>query len=169
MSVLHFVDRPHDLVVTSFSERVTLDQIAVACTKLRHDHDFHPRYRQLADLSKVSLLDLCQADLTAIRVTYDPFSKESRRAFVVPDEDTFGKVRSYQSILESKEFGLFSSLLDAISWLDLDVAVLPSVCATPSFREAEEASPLWTFDLPDSTPRTFRRTFRPAKAHRRGH
>jgi hypothetical protein len=46
MSVLHFVQRSHRLVVSTFSGEVTRDQIAAACTKLRHDHDFRPDYRR---------------------------------------------------------------------------------------------------------------------------
>ena len=72
MSVPHFVDRPHRLVVRTFSGEVTRDQIA-ACTKLRHDRNFRPDYRQLADLSQVSHLKLYLEDLNSISSTYDPF------------------------------------------------------------------------------------------------
>jgi hypothetical protein len=90
MSVLHFVDRPHRLVVSTFSGEVTRDQIAAACTKLRHDRNFRPDYRQLADLSQVSHLKLYLEDLNSISSTYDPFSRESRRAFFAPDSTTLG-------------------------------------------------------------------------------
>jgi hypothetical protein len=168
MSVLHVVDRPHDLVLTSFFERVTLDEIATACTKLRHDHDFRPHYSQLADLSTVSNLDLRLEDLSTIRMTYDPFSNQSRRAFVVPDPDTLEKVKTYQSLLESEHFGVFPSLLDAISWLDLEVTVLQAAYMRSHFRwQPAEDEPGLTFDLPAGSRQTFRRMHR-SKAHRGG-
>jgi hypothetical protein len=171
MAVLHLVDRPHHLVVTTFSGQVTVDEIAAACTKLRHDHDFRPSYRQLADLSKVSRLELQPEQLTSIRLTYDPFAQESRRAFVATDENTFGVVTTYKSIVESEQFAVFPSLLDAISWLDLEVTVLHAVCLRDRYRsKSTEAEKGLTFDLPVSTPPTFRAMHRSSKKrHGTGH
>jgi hypothetical protein len=170
MAVLHLVDRPHHLVVTTFSGQVTIDEIAAACTKLRHDDDFRPNYRQLADLSKVSRLELQPEQLTSIRLTYDPFLPESRRAFVATG-DTFGAVTTYKSIVESEQFAVFPSLLDAISWLDLEVTVLHAACMRDGYRnKSAETGERLTFDLPASTPRTFRSMHRPSKKrHGTGH
>jgi hypothetical protein len=171
MSVLHFVDRPHRLVVSAFSGQVTLDEIAAACTRLRHDRDFKPDYRQLADMSQVSQLKLQAEDINSIRFTYDPFSKKSRRAFVVADNDaTLGTVKGYRSIVASEQFEIFPSMLDAISWLDLEVTVLQAV-SLPGFSKTdvpakdETASFALTFD----TPRSFRPIRRRAKAHGNQH
>ena len=156
MSVLHFVDRPHRLVVSTFSGEVTRDQIAAACTKLRHDRDFRPDYRQLADLSQVSHLTLYLEDLNSISSTYDPFSRESRRAFFAPDSTTMDTVRIYQSVVNNQQLEVFPSLLDAISWLDLEVTVLQAASMRGSFRrdpDADEQS--LTFNLPSNTPPTF--------------
>ena len=155
MSVLHFVDRSHRLVVTTFSGEVTRDQIAAACTKLRHDRDFRPDYRQLADLSQVSHLNLYLEDLNSIRSTYDPFSSKSRRAFFAPDSTTFGTVRTYQSVVKSEQFEVFPSLLDAISWLDLEVTVLQAASMRSSFRPDPAKEQSHTFNLPSTTPSTF--------------
>ena len=85
MSVLHVVDSSHHLVVTTFSGQVTVEEIAAACTKLGTNQDFRPDYRQLADLSEVLHLNLNDEDIRSIREIYDPFSRQSRRAFVVSD------------------------------------------------------------------------------------
>ena len=166
MSVQHFVDRPHRLVVSMFSGQVTLDQIAAACTKLRHNHDFQPTYRQLADLSAVSQLSLHPEDINTIRMTYDPFSHQSRRAFVAPDSDTFGTVTAYGSAVESPEFGVFPSMLDALSWLDLEVTVLDGTRIRSTFRN-QFAEGL-TFDLLGGASRTFRTIPAPAKKSQPG-
>jgi len=156
MSLLHFVDRAHRLVVTTFSGDVTLDQIATACTKLRRDSEFRPDYRQLADLSQVSHLNLYLEDLNSIRSIYDPFSSKSKRAFFAPDSETRGTVRSYQALVKNQQFEVFPSLLDAISWLDLEVTVLQAASMKSSFRHdpamKEESLPI---DLPSTTPTSF--------------
>jgi hypothetical protein len=64
MSVVHFVDRPNHLVISKLSGRVTPDEITASLKKLRGDPDFRPHFRQLADLSQVSSIDLRRADLT---------------------------------------------------------------------------------------------------------
>ena len=170
MSVLHFVGRSHRLVVSTFSGEVTRDQIEAACTKLRHDSDFRPDYRQLADLSQVSRLNLYLEDVDSIRSTYDPFSSKSRRAFfvpdklnVVPDNSTFGTVRTYQSVVKSEQFEVFPSLLDAISWLDLQVTVLQAASKRSSFRSVPASDESLTFNLPSNTPATFQPIRRRAK------
>jgi hypothetical protein len=163
MSVLHFVDRSHRLVVSTFSGEVTRDQIAAACTKLRHDRDFRPDYRQLADMSQVSRLNLYLEDLNSISSTYDPFSSKSKRAFFVPDRTTFGTVQTYQSVVNSEQFEIFPSLLDAISWLDLEVTVLQAASKRSSFRPDPTADQQSTFNLPSNTPATFQPIRRRAK------
>jgi len=164
MSVLHFVDRSHRLVVSTFSGEVTRDQIAAACTKLRHDRDFRPDYRQLADMSQVSRLNLYLEDLNSISSTYDPFSSKSRRAFFVPDRTTFGTVQTYQSVVNSEQFEIFPSLLDAISWLDLEVTVLQAASKKSSFRpDSDPEQKSLTFNLPSNTPPTFQPIRRRAK------
>jgi hypothetical protein len=158
MSVHHVVDSSHHLVVSTFSGQVTCNEIAAACTKLGHDRDFRPDYRQLADFSQVSLLDLRAEDINAIRQIYDPFSSQSRRAFVVLDRGaTLGTVKSYQSIVQGQQLQIFPSLLDAISWLNLPVTVLPAVSMKSSLRlESSEASQRRSFESPCSPLRSFR-------------
>ena len=166
MSVVHFVDRPHQLVVSTFSGQVNLDEIATACTKLRHNRDFRPHFRQLADLSKVGRFNLRQEDLTSIHTVYDPFFQESRRAFVVPDPAAFGVVESYKGIVESTELGVFESLLDGISWLGLEVTILQAACMKDSFRfSAAESKASATFNFQSNASRTFRISTQTRKAH----
>lgn len=156
MSVLHVVDSSHHLVMTTFSGQVTLEEIAAACTKLGRDHDFRPDYRQLADLSQVSRLNLNDDDMRSIREIYDPFSSQSRRAFVVSDRGALGTVKTYQSIGGGDQFQVFPSLLDAIDWLNLGATVLPAVSLTSSLRFAStNNSERCSFDLSCNAPRSF--------------
>jgi hypothetical protein len=156
MAVLHFVDRAHRLVVSTFSGEVTRDQLEAACTRLRADRDFRPDFRQLADLSRVSRLKLILEDLNSIRSTYDPFSPNSRRAFFAPDQETLGTVKTYQTVVKSDQFEVFPSLLEAISWLNLEVTVLQAASMKSSFRpDPEKMKDSLTFDLSPNTPPTF--------------
>jgi hypothetical protein len=155
MSVLHFVDRPHRLVVSTFSGEVTRDDLVAACTRLRNDRDFRPDYRQLADLSQVSHINLYLEDLSSIRSNYDPFAQDSRRAFFAPDNETRGTVKSYESVVQSEQFGVFPTLLDAISWLGLEVTVLQAASMRGSFRPDPSRGASLTFNLSSNTPPTF--------------
>ena len=138
MAVLHLVERSHRLVISSYSGEVTLEQVVSACEGLRRNPDFHPDHRQLADLSQVSNLDLHFEDMAAIR-EHDPFSKRARRALFVPERGaTFGLARMYETVVDADELGVFSSLLDALAWLDLDVTVLGVPKARGSRRDSYE-------------------------------
>ena len=158
MSVFHSVDAPHCLVLSDFRGRITLDEIAAACTKLRHNPEFRANFRQLADFSEVEMLDLRPEDLTAISTTYDPFSNRSKRAFVATDPATRKTVTAYQSISHNPEFHIYGSLFDATASLDLEFTILKTANIKCSTRE--QAPPgeqgAMTFGLPPIIDSTFK-------------
>ena len=149
MAVSHSVDAPHRVVFSDFRGRITLAEIAAACTKLRNNPEFRESFRQLADFSGVEALDLRPEDLAAISTIYDPFSKKSRRAFVVSDHTTRETVDAYQSISQNPDLRVYGSLLDAIACLDLEFPVLKAASkrnSTLKLKPAEQSSV--TFNVP---------------------
>jgi hypothetical protein len=85
--------------------------------------EFQPDFQQLIDLSKVSKCPLYSRDLYQLKV-YDPFSNKGKRAVVAPRGVLFGIGRMYQQILSSPQFEVFHSLVEAVSWLGLNVGIL---------------------------------------------
>lgn len=124
---------------------------------LREHPDFRADFSQLVDLSEVSRLDLFFADMNTIHRVHDPFSKEAKRAVVAPGGGaTFGLARMYQSIVDSEQFEVFRSLLDAISWLGLEVTNLRAASKKdlpkPESAQLKEGS---TMDVPPGGPASF--------------
>jgi hypothetical protein len=156
--ILHFVDPPRRLVVTTCWGEVSRTEVEASLTKLRKHPDFRPDFRQLADLSRVLNLDLYFADMDAIHRGYDPFSNEGRRAVVVPDNGaTYGLARMYQSLVDSPQFEVFRSMLDAIAWLGLEVTILQAVSKTDlSKLESAQLKEGLVVDLPPDVPKSSR-------------
>ena len=157
VSVENFVDREHGVVITLCSGCVTRNDVVNSIATLRKDPGFRPNFRQLINLMGAVKLDLDFKDLYGIRQIYDPFSNESRRAIVAPQGGAgYGLARMYQAIVDSEHMEVFVSLLDAISWLGLEVTVLEAAIQrgrTSSCIRLETATIL---DLPPDVPQTFR-------------
>jgi hypothetical protein len=117
MPVSSVVDVHNRLVITLCVGEVPLAELTAASTELRNHSGFHPDFRQLIDLSRVTNLPLHFPDLYHLHQACDPFSKEGRRAVVAPDAVLFGLSRMYQLIVDSPNFEVFRSLPEALGWL----------------------------------------------------
>ena len=87
--------------------------------RLFADPDFDPNYSQLLDLTHVTRFDLNAADLRQLAED-DPFTTSSRRAFLVPNDLSYGLGRMYEIFRESAgEHGIriFRSLDEALDWI----------------------------------------------------
>ena len=168
MSVIHSVSPSQHLVISDFSGKITLDEIATACTKLRHHPEFEPSFRQLADFSGVDAFDLRPDDLRAISSLYDPFSKKSKRAFIAADPATRQTVTAYQTISENPELHIYDSTLDAIASLGLEAMILRVGRAKISCKSGPDAkNSSLIVDIPDTTSN--QRPIKPQmKAYRKG-
>ena len=125
MPISHFVDPVHHLVLTRCTGEVSRDEMVASLAKLREHPDFRPGFSQLADLSLVSVLNLGLNDLEAIHRLHDPFSNQGKRAVVaLGSSATFGLARMYQSLVDHVRFEVFQSLLEAVGWLGLDMAIV---------------------------------------------
>ncbi len=129
MPVLHFIDPTNRLVITMCSGEVSRAEVETSLTALHQHPDFGRDFCQLVDLSQVSHLDLRFADMDAIHRVHDPFSNKGRRAVLaLGSEANFGLARMYQSIVDSAQFKVFRSMLDAVAWLGLEVTIVQAAC-----------------------------------------
>ena len=153
MPIQHNVDGQSRTVFTVCSGIVTRDEVLRGFKELRNNSTFKPDFCQLADVLQVSNLDLLFSDVYAIRAQ-DPFSNKSKRAVVAPaGEATFGVARMYQSVLDSDQFQVFTSMLDAIVRLGLEVSILQAVTKAES---SKHTSKKWSaMDLPRDVPKSF--------------
>ncbi|HWX92767.1 MAG TPA: hypothetical protein VNY29_09055 [Terriglobales bacterium] len=151
MPATSFVDASHRVVVTICSGQLTLDEVKTTFADTRRHPDFHPDFRQLINLSKVSKCLLYSKDLYQLRQEHDPFSNKGKRAVVAPHGVLFGIGRMYQQILNSQEFEVFDSLVEARTWLGLNAVMLDAALqsASSALGLKEETSLL---DVPSDDP-----------------
>lgn len=87
--------------------------------RLAADPDFDPSHSQLLDFTHVTQFDLTSADLRQL-AEEDPFSRNSRRAFLVPNDLSYGLGRMYEIFREAGgEHGIriFRNLEEALDWV----------------------------------------------------
>ena len=157
ISVENFVGPRHGVVITLCSGYVTRNDVVKSIEALRKDPSFRPNFRQLINVYQESKLRLDFKDLYGIHEIYDPFSGESRRAIVAPQGGAAYKLaQMYRAIVDREHMEVFVSLLDAISWLGLEVTVLEAAIQRGRASSRARLETGMIFDLPSEVPQTFR-------------
>src|SRR5579872_649614 len=82
MAAEYSIDVKARLVVTIFAGIISRDQLLAHVTKLRNDPDFNPTFAELVSVTKGAHINLSYSEIRNI-VAADPFSTQSKRAFVV--------------------------------------------------------------------------------------
>lgn len=158
VSVHHFVDPSHSVVISTCSGEVTFQDILASVAELRDDPKFEPGFRQLGDLSHISGVKFGISELQEIYRAHDPFSNEGRRAMVTAGVGhAHDLVCAYQMLVSRSRFGIFRSMEEAVSWLDLSITIIePSAAENPDPQtRLHDEEPL-ILDLPPDVPRSFR-------------
>jgi hypothetical protein len=150
MPAVSFVDASHPVVITICSGVLTLADLKVTFAEIRGNPEFRPNFQQLINLSEVSKCHLYSKDLYQLKQAYDPFSNKGKRAMVAPHGVLFGIGRMYQQILNSQQFEVFHSLLEATSWLGLNAVILEGAQQFTSKQRLKEESAL--LDEPSDAP-----------------
>jgi hypothetical protein len=113
------IDHEKRLVLSYAWGDVSFDDIAQHRKALRDNPEFDETYDQLCFWTKI----------TSVRISYDElrllaneqlFAPSSRRAFVVPDELTFGLLRMFQvhSEANTADIMVFPGSSEALAWLN---------------------------------------------------
>ena len=82
------------MVFCSIHGTITDDEAFSFQDKLRNDHDFDPSFSQLADFTKVTLVDLSTNAIHHL-AERNPFGLGSKRAFVAPSDLMYGLSRMF--------------------------------------------------------------------------
>jgi hypothetical protein len=114
------IDPDQRFVMSRIWGAVTNDEVDQHNEGLRSDPLFDPTYRQLADMTDVTL-NLVSADNVRETARDQYFAPGARRALVVSDDTTFGLCRMYATYAESlgQVVRVFRERKDAEAWLGL--------------------------------------------------
>ena len=120
MPASYSIDPEHRFVMSRIWGEVTDDEVDQHNERLRSDPLFDPTYRQLADMSDVTL-NLVSAGNVKDTARDQYFAPGTRRALLVSDDTTFGLCRMYATYAESlgQVVSVFRERKEAEEWLGL--------------------------------------------------
>jgi len=121
MPASYSIDPERRLITTRVWDTVTNDEVDRHNEALRSDPLFNPTYRQLADMSDVTL-NMVTADNVQETAHDQYFAPGTRRALLVSNDATFGLCRMYATYAESvgQLVNVFRERKAAEAWLGLD-------------------------------------------------
>jgi hypothetical protein len=105
------------LVIVKFGKRLTEREIKGYVSSLRAHPQFDPSFSEILDMSTVEEIDMRGEEMAMLADQVDPFSLDSKRAFVVHSalqshearmfqilHSSDGKIRSFASVNEAKRW-----------------------------------------------------------------
>ncbi len=118
MPAHYAIDAGNRIVRTTFTGVVTHSDPANNNLKLSRDPAFDPTFSELVEFNDVSDIQVNSTDLLAL-LKLDPFSENSRRAFVVGSRNViYGIVRMYEILRNDTPcIKIFETVDEALSWL----------------------------------------------------
>ena len=111
------VDSKQKLVVVRFGKTVTVRDIERYAARLRKNPAFQPLFSEITDLRDVEKLDLNAAEFLRLADEVDPFSDQSKRAFVVGNAVQAHAARVHKILRTERSFEIFQSLEAAEQWV----------------------------------------------------
>jgi hypothetical protein len=111
------VDSEQKLVVVRFGRSVTAEDIERYAARLRENPAFQPLFSEISDLRDVEKLDLNADEFLRLADKVDPFSQQSKRAFVVRNAVQAHAARMHKILRTQGSFEIFHSLDEAKQWV----------------------------------------------------
>lgn len=111
------IDANLRLVIATFAERLTVADIQTYVQDLRNHPRFHSSFSEIADISNVKELPLKAADFLRLADFVDPFSVESKRAFVAQTSSQKHAARMHKILRSQRHFEIFPTLEEARRWI----------------------------------------------------
>ena len=106
------------LVSAKLSGKVNGRGLETYALSLRSDPRFDPSFAELVDIRQVTEIELQPEEALRLADELDPFSRESRRAFVVLSETQMYAAKMHQLLLSGrKPISIFSSIEEATGWI----------------------------------------------------
>ena len=115
---VRFTIDPHRrLVIARFGKRLTALDIQTYAQGLSNDPGFSPSFSEIADISNVKELALEAPDFLRLADSVDPFSLESKRAFVAKTTVQTHAARMHKILRSQRNFEIFRTLEEAKRWI----------------------------------------------------
>lgn len=106
-----------ELVLVRFGLTVTADEIARYATALRSQTAFRRTFSEIVDLRGTSEINLQTNDLLRLADKVDPFSEQSKRAFVVRTSVQEHAARMHKALRAHSHIAIFESIDEAETWI----------------------------------------------------
>jgi hypothetical protein len=119
MSLFFHIDKERKLVISTASGVLSREYLDAHMRNLLKNPDFNPSYSQLADFSHLTKLDITSDDVGDI-ARANVFSSNSRRAFIVADEQSASLAEMFAILREAAgEHGIrvFRTLEEGVDWI----------------------------------------------------
>lgn len=116
-AVRFVIDSARRVVIATFGERLTVANIQGYVENLRAHPGFDPSFSEIADLRDVKELPLEGSDFLKLADQVDPFSFESKRAFVAQTSVQTHAARMHKILRSQRNFEIFQTLEDAEAWI----------------------------------------------------
>lgn len=116
-AVLFTVDSQRRLVIARFGERLTAADIQRYAKELCADPSFDASFSEIADISQVKELPLEAPDFLQLADRIDPFSLESKRAFVAQTSPQKHAARMHKILRHQRNFEIFPTFQEAEDWI----------------------------------------------------
>jgi hypothetical protein len=113
----YVIDDARRMVVVKPGKHVTVEAIREYADRLRAHPSFEPSFSEIADLTDVEEFVLQGDDFLRLADQIDPFSLESRRAFVVRTATQSHAARMHKILRTQRNFEIFKSFDDAERWI----------------------------------------------------
>ncbi|MGB8060664.1 MAG: hypothetical protein WCF26_02055 [Candidatus Sulfotelmatobacter sp.] len=111
------VDSAQKLVIVRFGKTVTVRDIERYAARLRKNPAFQPLFSEITDLRDVEKLDLNADEFLRLADEVDPFSDQSKRAFVVRNSVQAHAARMHKILRTQRSSEIFQSLEEAEHWV----------------------------------------------------
>lgn len=112
------IDPSRRLVVARFGRRLTALDIQTYVQGLQAHPSFNPSFSEIADISDVKELPLEAPDFLRLADSVDPFSLESKRAFVAKTTVQTHAARMHKILRSQRNFEIFRTLEEAKRWIN---------------------------------------------------
>ncbi len=114
----YVIDTENRVVIVKFSRVLKVSDIEHYAQDLTADPSFDPKFSEIVDLTRVEKVDLRGEEVVRLADHVDPFSFDSKRAFIAKDAAQAHQARMYQiSRMAKDKIRSFSSMEEAERWI----------------------------------------------------
>jgi hypothetical protein len=91
------VDSRRRVIISKYEGKLTYEDVKKQWSEIRKHPEFNPGFASLVDFSLVTSFDVSYGEQEILAAERDPFSPESRRVYVAPQDLIYGLLRVYQA------------------------------------------------------------------------